>query len=93
MLVAIEYRSKKEIERDLPAHYEVFETEYTFKIEIDPPSKDKKNKKCCKKGEQKYATHTVSTIIYCDLNKKPKEEYRQKVRKILSRTQWQAQQT
>ena len=77
--VAIEYRSKKEIERNQTAHYEAIETEYSFKIEIDPPAKDEKNKKRRKKGERKFAKHTVRAVIYCDLNKKPKEaERRQK---------------
>ncbi|ACV61328.1 transposase IS4 family protein [Desulfofarcimen acetoxidans DSM 771] len=78
--VSIEYRSKKEIERNLTKHYVAFETEYTFKVEIDPLSKDKKDKKRRKKGERKFVIHTIRAIIYCDLNKKPKEEERRQKR-------------
>ena len=83
--VSIEYRSKKEIERKQNAHYEAIETEYSFKIEIEPPAendKDKKPHKSGKKGkksQKRFAKHIVRAVIYCDLNKKPKEaERRQK---------------
>ena len=76
--VSITYRSKKEIERELSPHYTALETEYTFKVELDPPSKDKKckDKKRRQKGERKFVNHTVRAVIYCDLDKKQKEKER-----------------
>ena len=77
--VTITYRSKKEVERDLPSHYTALETEYTFKVEIDPPPKKdkcKKDKRRRKKGECKYVTYTVRAVIYCDINKKQNEKER-----------------
>jgi transposase len=81
----ISYRSKKEIERDLPLRYIAFETEYTFTVELEPRKKDKKPKKDKqrrKKGERKFATYTVRAVIYCDLQKKQKDELRRQERII-----------
>ncbi|ACV63320.1 Transposase-like protein [Desulfofarcimen acetoxidans DSM 771] len=76
----IDYRSKKEIERNLSRHYEALETKYTFKVKLDPPSEGSKNKKQLKKSKRIFATHTIRAVIYCDLNKKPKEQERRQKR-------------
>ena len=72
-LVPIAYRSKEEARKEQPSHYEALEATYSFQVELDPRRPGEARKK---KGERRFAEHTVRAVIYRDNNKKQRDAER-----------------